>query len=317
METTIFIIVPSGVHPLDLTGPAQVFYEAKTLGADFELTYAGIENVESVHSSAGIKFGGLRSWQDTSPKENDIIILPGAQMEQMEKYNRDTYGAFYDWLVLQYRNKVCLCSICTGAYFLGVAGLLNDSSYTTHWRYHDYFRKAFPYGKLETDHFFVSNGNLITSAGISSGIDLSLHLVEKRYDSALAAEVARECVLYLRRGPSDPQLSVFMDYRNHIDDRVHKVQQYISENLDTSLRIPELAEIAITSPRNLTRRFKKVTGITIGAYIDRLRVEYAYQLLKKGLVFSSVTRQCGLKSEEHLRNLLKKHRNQLPSDILS
>lgn len=317
METTILFIVPNGVHPLDLTGPAQVFYEAKTLGAGFELAYASIEDVESVNSSTGLKFGGLRSWQDTSLKENDIIVLPGAQMEQMQKYERTRYSDFYDWLVLQYRKKVSLCSICTGAYFLGVAGLLNDSAYTTHWRYHDYFRKAFPYGSLQTDRFFVSNGNLITSAGISSGIDLSLHLVENRCDSALAAEVARECVLYLRRGPSDPQLSVFMDYRNHIDDRIHHVQQYISENLDTSLRISELAEIAITSPRNLSRRFKKVTGITIGTYIDRLRVEHAYQLLKKGLVFSSVTRQCGLKSEEHLRNLLKKHRNQLPSDILS
>ncbi len=302
---------------MDLTGPVQVFFEAKNIGAPYKLTYIGIDENESVQTSAGLRFGGLRPWWDFAPKEGDIIMLPGAQMEQMQKYTRTQYSDFYDWLVLQYRNKVCLCSICTGAFFLGTAGLLNHSAYTTHWRYHDYFRKTFPSGNLQTDHFFVSNDNLITSAGISSGIDLSLHLLEKQNGSAMAAEVARECVLYLRRGPSDPQLSVFMDYRNHIDDRIHSVQQYISENINMPLRISDLAEIALTSPRNLTRRFKKVTGTTIGTYIDGLRVERAYQLLKQGHALASVTHHCGLKSEEHLRNLLKRYRNQLPSDILS
>ena len=305
---TVVFLVPDGVHPLDLTGPAQVFYEAVGLGASFELVFAGIEDRASMPSSMGLQFGGLQPWSALTLTDRDIIFLPGAEMDKLRRYTREGFPEFYRWLQEQDQNGVCLASVCTGAYFLGVAGLLCGISYTTHWRYHDYFKEQFPGGKLLGNRFFVSEGNRISSAGISSGIDLSLHLLEAHCGSKLAAEVARECVLYLRRGPSDPQLSVFMAYRNHIDDRVHRVQDYISEHLDQPLQIADLAELAFTSPRNLTRRFKQLTGITIGAYIERLRVERALQLLDKGHGMASITAMCGLKNESHLRALIKRHR---------
>ena len=305
--TKVVFLVPRGVHPLDLMGPAQVFYEARALGEAFELIFAGIDDSGEIKSSMGLEFTALSSWRDLVLTGRDTLFLPGAEMENLMAYTPENYREFFDWLRLQDNNGVRICSVCTGAYLLGKAGLLNGISYTTHWRYHERFKKEFPYGHLENNRFFVEHKNRITSAGISSGIDLSLHILEADCGSRKAAEVARECVLYLRRGAGDPQLSVFMEYRNHIDDRIHQVQDHISAHLDQKLRISELAEIACTSTRNLTRRFKKVTGLTVGAYIERLRAERALQLLERGHPMTSVTPMCGLKNESRLRALIAKY----------
>ena len=133
----------------------------------------------------------------------------------------------------------------------------------------------------------------------------------------MATDVAREAVIYLRRGEADPQLSVFLDYRNHIDDRVHEIQNYIFDHLDQKLNIEKLASQINTSSRNFTRRFKTITGITVGHYIERLRAERAYQLLKKGLPLVYVKIQCGLKTEERIRQLIKKYYHLLPSQIMA
>ncbi len=313
----IVFIVPENVHLLDLSGPAQVFYEANQMGADYSLVYAAVDRTPQITSSAGIAFGSLQCSWELALTTEDLVVIPGADMKALQAYEWKNSAPFLDWLLTQHKKGVEICSVCTGAYFLGLCGLLNGRKYTTHWKYHGIFNDRFPYGSLVRERFFVTHSNILSSAGISSGIDLALHVLEKHYSSRLAAAVARECVLYLRRGASDPQLSVFMDYRNHMDDRIHTVQTCIAENLDQKLHLQQLAEMAHTSPRNLTRQFKKVTGITIGHYVEKLRVEKAYQLLGNQHPLTYVTHQCGLKSENHLRRLLKKHLDLLPSEILS
>ena len=122
-------------------------------------------------------------------------------------------------------------------------------------------------------------------------------------------------VVYFRRGESDPQLSIFLQYRNHLDTRIHDAQNFMMENISTRFNLEDIAENVNMSSRNLTRLFKKTTGITIGNYLEKLRVENAVQLFFEGNKVEFVAKECGLKSTNQLRILLKKHRGILPTDI--
>jgi transcriptional regulator GlxA family with amidase domain len=212
-----------------------------------------------------------------------------------EKSNEE----FYKWLIQQYGNGAKICSVCTGAYLLAQSGLLDGKKCTTHWKYLDDFRARFPKVGLITDRLFVEDQRIYTSAGVSSGIDLALYLLEVTFGPIFATKIAKEVVVYLRRTEEDPQLSVFLQFRNHLEQRVHLVQDNLAQHLDKKLTIEELAEEVNMSPRNLTRIFKKTTGITIGDYLDKLRMETASQA-------------CGLQSANQLRSLFKKYQNNLP-----
>jgi transcriptional regulator GlxA family with amidase domain len=152
----------------------------------------------------------------------------------------------------------------------------------------------------------VENDNILTSAGVSSGIDLALHLIERHHGSKFASDIAREVVIYLRRGEEEPQLSIFLRYRNHLIDPVHAVQNHLINHFHLNPSLEELADLAHTSERNLTRMFKKATDITIGKYQDLLRLERAEQMIKEGSKMDLVAQSCGFADVSQLYKLLKK-----------
>jgi transcriptional regulator GlxA family with amidase domain len=188
---------------------------------------------------------------------------------------------------------------------------------TTHWKFLSIFEKRYPLVNLQNKRLFVSDENLYTSAGVSSGIDLSLFILENLFGTKFATDIAKETVIYFRRGESDPQLSIYLEYRNHIENRIHIAQDFLIKNIHQVFTLTDVSEEIHMSSRNLTRLFKKTTGITIGAYIEKLRVERAVQLLSENHKVDYVTRQCGLKSTNQLRTLLKKHLDILPSEASS
>lgn len=311
-----FFVIPPEVQLLDISGPAHIFYEARSYGASVESYFLGINDSLREMSCTGLSFGNLQSYQSFSLGMDDWVFIPGIESRLLfdtsfEVQNRP----FYDWLGQQHRSGAKLCSICTGAYILAQAGLLNHRECTTHWKYLDDFRKRFPKVKALQDRLFVKDGNIYTSAGVSSGIDLSLFLLEESFGPEFAAKIAKEVVIYLRRTEQDPQLSVFLQYRNHLENRIHQVQDILGQQLTSKMGIEDLADGVNMSPRNLTRLFKKTTGITIGGYLEKLRVEKALLLLSQGLDVESVSRECGLKSANQLRTLLKRNTQKLPSQL--
>lgn len=310
-----FFLVPPEVQLLDIAGPAHLFYEAKEYGASLETHFLSMENNLVQLSSAGLSLGNLKPFTEHSLGPHDLLFIPGLESHLI--YDKDfieKQSIFFGWLRDQHKNMAKICSVCTGAYILALAGLLDDKECTTHWKYLEDFGNRFPKVHLLSDRLITHDGNLYSSAGVSSGIDLALYLLEELFGAVFASKIAKEVVIYLRRTENDPQLSVFLQYRNHIDTRVHQVQDLMAQNLEQKNNIEDLAKAVHMSPRNLTRLFKKTTGTTIGEYLDRLRVERAIQLLTAGSKVEAAATACGLQSSNQLRSLLKKHTTSLPSD---
>lgn len=312
MKNIYFLIIPK-THPLDIIGPAQLFYECKDNGADLDLFFVSSTKTTELDSSLGLGFSNLTPYESLALNSDDIIVVPGIEFSLlMDGDFKIESQDFYSWMRKQYGNGVTMVSVCTGAFILGDAGLLKGKNATTHWKAFDVFEEKFPDTQLLKNKLFVENKRIYTSAGMLSGIDLCLYLVEKEFGIKFAIEVAKEVVMYFRRGETDPQLSIFLQYRNHLDDRIHTIQDYISNNLSQTLRIEELAEIVFMSPRNLTRQFKSITGITVGFYTSKLRTELAVQLLSEDHTMGYVAGKCGFKSTNQLRALLKKNEAILP-----
>jgi len=315
MITVYFLVLPE-VQLLDLTGPAHIFYEAKEYGADIALVYLSLGKDSKAYSSAGVSLGDLHHFEDYQMDGNDILFVPGMESHLFLKTDFEKeHEGFINWLRLQHRNGTRICSVCTGAYILGFARLLDDKNCTTHWKYFDDFSTRFPKSNLQNDRLLVKDGTIYSSAGVSAGIDLALFLLEELLGPVFTAQIAAEVVIYFRRTESDPQLSAFLLHRNHVDTRIHQIQDFIAQNLERKISVNFLAEKVHMSPRNLTRLFKKNTGLTLGNYIDNLRIELAQKMLGEGEKVSAVTSACGLKSSNQLRNLFRKHLKKLPSEL--
>lgn len=301
-------MLPPKVHLLDITGPAHIFYEAISFGVPVKQLFSSIftDDTSSV-SSCALSFNLLIPFNQVKLNEGDLVFIPGLESSLLsDKDFLQSSAAFREWLSIQYKKGVIICSVCTGAFLVAEAGLLDGRACTTHWKYTALFSERYPKAKLLINRLFVDEERIFTSAGVSSGIDLALHLVEKLWGANIAAKVAKEVVIYFRRGINDPQLSVFTQYRNHLDYRIHSIQDRLTGALDQKISINELAEEVSMSPRNLTRLFKKTINLSIGAYLDKLRAERARQLKAEGETMQSVAAQCGLKSTSQLRSILKK-----------
>jgi transcriptional regulator GlxA family with amidase domain len=201
---------------------------------------------------------------------------------------------------------VQLCSVCTGSFILAQAGLLDGKTCTTHWSLVSLMKQLFPKVRVLEDILFTHEGNIYTSAGITSGIDLALHLLEAAHGPLLAHKVAHELVVYFRRSDRHTQQSVYLNYRNHLHRGIHELQDFLIENLDKKSTIDEMAARVNMSTRNLTRLFKMQTGISINHYLTLLRLELAQTLRHSpGITMREIASRCGFANERQLQRILK------------
>jgi transcriptional regulator GlxA family with amidase domain len=299
----IFIVLPE-VHILDLAGADQVISEAIDFGANFEIEYAGIE--KNMQTSAGLGIGPLQHFSKIKYKAGDYIIVPGARVKYILSNTFKKQHALFQWLAAAKQHHVNMVSICVGAFVLAEAGVLDDMNCTTHFQLTQQLQAKFPRLKVKENVLFVSEGNIHTSAGIASGIDLMLHLLEKLTGSYFAHKVARELVVYNRRSATAEQLTPFFNYRNHIHSGIHQVQDQIAEHIGKKHSLSALAETACMSERNLTRVFKNETGLSVNEYIRKIRLEKIRELLNNpDISKKQIAEQVGLKSERQLERLIK------------
>ncbi len=309
MSKKIVFIIPPQVHLLDLNGPIHSFYEANEYGGAFDLQFASIfEENDSVTSSAGLAFTNMVSFKELVLSESDYVFVPGISFSLLSDISfLSKCKDFFEWLRIQNSKNVKICSVCTGLFLLAEAGILDGKRCTTHWNRIDSFNKKYSNIMIEKNRMFVKDKNIYSSAGVTAGIDLSLHVIEEELGAKFAIDVAKEMVVYFRRGESDTQINAYLQYRNHMENRVHEAQTYILNHLEKAHTLDHIAEEIGMSRRNLSRLFKKTIGITIGTYREKLRVERASQMLVEKNTMSTVANACGLKSTNQLRALLKKY----------
>ena len=282
---------------LDIGGPVQAFDEARQLGADYIIRHCAM--TPTVASAQGVNFAGLEPLPEV--QQGDVVIVPGYPVRKIGPPRG--LGA---WLKRAVDVGAQVCSVCTGAFVLAEAGLLEGRRCTTHWKRVDEMQKKYPRAKVMSDRLFVQDGGVTTSAGVASGIDMALDLIEQHHGPRMAARVARELVVYMRRDGHQRQESVYLDHRTHLHPGIHAVQDWFIANPSRVARLAELSAVAHMSPRNLTRVFRQATGISIHEYRTRLRLEQVRSLLNNPeLTLEAIADRCGFAGARQLRRVWK------------
>lgn len=301
----IYLILTPGVLMLDYAGPAEALRMARDMGAPLVLHTCGPE--AQVVTSLDTQLTGLAPMPAALP-EPSLVLVAGNSHER-EDYATPAAQHVVQWLRTVPNPHTRLASICSGALLLAMAGHLDGRRCTTHHSLIEDLRKLAPEAQVLDDRVFVEDGPVLTSAGITTGIDMALHIVQQAAGPTLAAQVARRLVMYLRRGPQDVQLSPWLAHRNHLHPAVHRAQDHIAGQLarDPSLRwtLHELADVACVSPRHLTRLFMQHTGISVVTYQQQLRMAKAQELLTQHPSWTQeqLAEACGFASARDFRRV--------------
>ena len=302
---TIYLVVTPGVLMLDYAGPAEALRMARDMGAPLVLHSCGPRS--EVNTSLGTQLTELEALPERLPP-GSLVMITGNSHEQ-EDYATPSAQQVVRWLQTALLPDTRLTSICSGALLLAMAGHLDGLRCTTHHTLLDDLQALAPTAQVQADRIFVDDGRVLTSAGITTGIDLALYIVEQVAGAALAAQVARRLVMYTRRGPNDPQLSPWLAHRNHMHPAVHRAQDAITASLlqDPSLRrsLTDLAEVACVSPRHLSRLFVQHTGISVVDYQQQLRIARANDLLEQrpNMTQEQLAEACGFTSARDFRRV--------------
>lgn len=299
MHKVVFVLLP-GLHLLDLAGPAQVFSTLAELGRPVELHH--VAALPEVPTAQGIGLRAEVEWPGLGP--DDLVLVPGWRTRGRAPHATPAQA---EALVAHHAAGGTVASVCSGAFVLARAGLLDGRRCTTHHSLQDDLARRFPRARVVPDVLYVSDGRVVTSAGIASGIDLALHLVTRWHGPAVAASVAREMVVYARRNGDEPQVSAMLRHRSHPVDLVHRVQDTIDARFSEPLPLGELSASAGVSERTLTRAFTEATGLTPLRYQQQLRWERAEQLIGEGSTLESAARTVGFQDARMLRRLRARH----------
>jgi transcriptional regulator GlxA family with amidase domain len=306
-EISIFAVVPPNVLLLDLAGPMEVLRKANLEQQAVRFVAAYVGPAPSVASSIGLSVVGVAPLPQRLP-DGAFVLLSGSVSTPMAA----TTAAVGDvaaleeeivaWLKRVVRPSVVVASICSGALLAARAGLLDGKACTTHHASIAELRKLAPLARVEENRLFVIAGERLTSAGVTSGVDLMLHVVAAMTSPAVAVAVARYLVVYLRRSAADPQLSPWLEGRNHIHPAIHRAQDAIAAEPARPWSLSSAARVAATSPRNLSRLFNQHAGMSVTTYVNRMRVALARQLVMGSrLDIETVAERSGFQSTRQLR----------------
>ncbi|GHK02153.1 transcriptional regulator [Streptomyces sp. Y2F8-2] len=304
---TLLVVLFDGVQSLDVTGPVEVFAGAELRRpGSYRLVTASLDG-GPVRTSSGLTLAADHALSD-APAPHTLIV-PGGQG------SRHPDERLLDWLREHGPRADRLVSVCTGAVLLARAGLLDGRRATTHWAYCDTLARHHPEIEVDPDPIYVRDGHVATSAGVTSGIDLALALVEEDLGRDTALTIARHLVVFLRRPGNQAQFSAQLAAQTAQREPLREVQQWISEHPDDDLTVEALAARARLSPRHFARAFQAETGMPPGRYVDRVRLEHARRLLEDtGDGVEEIARASGYGTPEAMRRAFVKALGASPAE---
>jgi transcriptional regulator GlxA family with amidase domain len=306
-EVAVTVVVPPRLLLLDIAGPIEVLRKAnlEQSAVRFRVDYVGPK--AAAMSSVGLEVAGLQLLPEALA-EGSLVLVPGRTDLVLGQEASDggegdpDESAIVAWLARVVRPGIRLVTICSGALLAARAGLLDGHACTTHHACTAELARLAPRARVLDDRLFVEDGERLTSAGITSGIDLMLHLVAGLAGHGCALAVARYLVVYLRRGGGDPQLSPWLEGRNHLHPAVHRAQDAIARDPTRRWSLESVAAVAGSSPRNLSRLFAEHAGLSVVDYVNRMRVALARDLLEGSrLNIETVAERAGFASSRQFR----------------
>lgn len=301
------------VQLLDVAGPAQVFTAANEQAAKAHAPAPYLVRVVApdgaqIRATSGLAFATEPLPDPTEPL--DTLIVAGGQGVMRAAEDADLVA----WLRTRAGAARRTASVCTGAFLLAAAGLLDGRRATTHWEYCDLLSRRRPRVIVEPDPIFVHDGPVWSSAGVTAGIDLSLALVEEDLGRTIALGVARHLVVFLKRPGGQAQFSATLSLQS-ADDRFADLHGWLAEHLAEDLSLARLATQAAMSERTFLRHYREATGATPARAVERLRVEAARQLLTETrLPVKRIAVRCGFGSEETMRRSFVRLQGVSPQD---
>lgn len=306
-QRSVLVVLFDGIQSLDVTGPMEVFAGASRFPeVSYELRTASLDGAP-VRSSCGLTLVPDGSLAD-APTPHTLLVPGGGG-------TRTPDPALVDWLRDHGPLPERLVSVCSGALLLAAAGQLDGHRVTTHWNVSDSLARDYPAVDVDPEPIFVRDGRIATSAGVTSGIDLALALVEEDHGRDVALTVARHLVVFLRRPGSQSQFSAQLSAQTARREPLREVQHWITEHPAADLSVDALAARARLSPRHFARAFRTETGTTPGRYVDQVRLEQARRLLEDTTDgVAGIARSCGYGTPEAMRRAFVKALGTAPAE---
>jgi transcriptional regulator GlxA family with amidase domain len=301
----VVVLAVPPVEELDIVGPWEVFATTNNVLHDprfaYQIELVSTKRKGSVIGDSGLRLSAMRYYRMV-PRDIDTLIVPGGSGPIASRE-----AAVLSWVRATARRVRRVASVCTGAFLLAQAGLLDGKRATTHWMFADEFRRRYPRIAVESDRIYIREGHIYTSAGVTAGMDLALALVEEDFGSAIALQVAQRLVLFLRRPGGQAQFSTLLSSQKSDNKPLRELQVWMAENLRQSLTVERLAFRVAMSSRNFARAFVREIGVTPARFVEQLRVEAARRELETtdhGL--ERIAARAGFSSAEVMRRAFQR-----------
>ncbi|HEY0272857.1 MAG TPA: GlxA family transcriptional regulator [Chitinophaga sp.] len=312
-KKTIVLVVMPNARLLDIAGPGDVFSMASKLtspGEDaYQLVLASATGEKLVTTPSGITVVCELGLMDID-FPIDTLLIGGFSFTAMDQLP----AGFYEWLAAHYPAIQRMGSVCTGTFALARAGLLHHRSATTHWQFCEKLAADFPLVKVDSSPFYVKDGNIYTSGGVTSGMDLAMALVEEDLGREVALQVARRLVLHLKRPGGQLQFSSLLPAYELESPLAARIYPWLRQNIQRDIHVEDMAAQASMSPRNFARVFGKEKQMTPAKYLEKLRVETARQYLENtDLGMEQIAEKCGLGGLVSMRRTFLRHLRISPS----
>ena len=300
----IVLLVLPGTNLMTLAGPVDVFTRASTAllrakqrsSSAYEVVLLTAEG-QSLMTPSGFGVTGGRAWREWRGNADTLLVLGGTQAAQ-SRFDPE----LLDWLRARTTDTRRIGSVCSGAFVLAAAGILDGRQATTHWELADTLARRYPRIAVDGDRIFTQDGNVWTSAGVSAGIDLALAMVEEDHGHVLALDIARRLVLFMRRDGGQKQFSSQLEAQAADHQQIRELVAWMSEHLDGDLSVPVLARRVGMSERNFGRVFKQQLDTTPARFVARLRTEAVEtKLAKTSSKLDAVAQSVGFGDRETLR----------------
>lgn len=287
----------------------EALYADRALAYDVEIVGAHAGMIET---ASGVALFATRSLAELQAPLDTLIIAGGSVRRMLGAMFGEP--ALMDELRRAAQLARRVVSVCTGSFLLAAAGLLDGRRATSHWAACDYLEKLFPAVRVEREPIFTQDGNVFTSAGASTGMDLALALVRDDYGSDVAHEIARWLVLYLERPASQPQISAPLRAQQADRQPLRDLQTWILDHLAADLSVPALAARVGMSVRNFARAFRREVSMTPAAFVEATRIEAARRKLERGRAsLDEIAAEVGYGSAETLRRAFTRQTGSIPS----